>query len=657
MGKHSPPPKSKHVNQFNSKSSARYGAAVNKQVSKKIYVHQFSAGAAVAVSAAAVLLGVALFLPLEGWYRLAAFALPWLIAAAGAVKHAAERALGGDILEEDLIMTAASIAAFCIGKYPEGAAIMVLYRVCELLVAYVSGKSRQAAAELMNVDFDNVNVVRQGGVISMRPQDVAVGEHIVVAPGERIPLDGIVTDGMTSVDASLLTGETMPLTAAPGSKVISGCINLTNYIKVSVTSTFKDSTAARLTQLLREAGVKRSGRENQVIRFAGVYTPLILVLALIFGVILPIFSGEWVNCIGKAIIFLVISCPYALVEAVTMPYFGGLASASHCGIFIKGTNFLEILSKAETMVFDKTGTITEGRFSILDVYPEKVSERELLLIAAKAEYYSAHPIAVMLRTATAVQKTEDDDIMQVEELPGYGISAFVNGQHVYVGNAALLEEHGIRYTVPKRSGAAIHVSVDNEYWGYILISDKLRDGAFDALESIRHFGVRNMVLLTGDVRSVSRPIASSLNFDMVKAELQPDGKVSAVEYLMATKGDNSTLAFIGDSDNDSAALTRADVGIAFGSLCSMSAIQNADVLFMGEDIRRLPTVMKTACQSAGIANQNIAAIMAIKLIVLFLGMFGVMPIAAAAFCESAALIAAMINTLRTFRFLKTEEKK
>lgn len=657
MGKHLPPPKNKHLSQTHVKKSSSFGFPDIKLPVKKTYEHQFSTAAVVTVAVAAALLVAALLLPFTGWLRLGAFALPWLVAGAGAIKHAFDRMLDGDVLQEDLIMLVASAAAFCIKRFPEGAIIMVLYRTGELLLAFALQKSRTAAAELMDLSFDNVRVSTGSGVITIKPQEISVGELVIIGPGERIPIDGVVNDGMSSVDVSQLTGEGAPVAVAPGSRVMSGSVNQTNYIRIRAARSFDESTAQRIVALLETACSRKARREQQIARFSGVFTPTVVVLAMLIGLIPPIFNGEWSAYIARAIALLVISCPYALISAVNMAFFGGIAGLSRAGIYVKDANLIETLSKADTMVFDKTGTITEGRFNITDVVPVGVSEQKLLSAAATAEYFSPHPIARALREASGIKRPAKGVVMELEEIPGRGISAFVNGKDVYVGNASLLEEHGIGYSVPDRAGSAIHVAVGNCYWGYIIFSDKLRDGAFDALESLRRLGVRNMVLLTGDVRSVSRPIASSLNFDMVKAELPPDGKVSAVEYLMATKGDNSSLAFVGDSDNDSAALTRADVGIAFGALNSDTALDDADILFMGEDIRRLPLTMELSCLSARVILQNIAVIVSIKLLCLLLGVFGVLPVTAAAFAEAAALIAAMLNALRTFKHTVTEEKK
>lgn len=601
------------------------------------------------VAVSALCFVAVLFLPLEGIWRLAAFLVPYLLSGAGVLKEAAEKLIHGELLEEDFLMSIASIGAFCIGEYPEGAMVMLLYRIGELFESYALDKSRKSIAELMDIRPDKANLETENGLISVSPENVGPGSVILVAPGERIPLDGVIIEGMTSIDASSLTGESVPAAYTVGAQVLSGCINISSPIRVRVTAGYADSTASRILELVEGASANKSKHESFIKKFSRVYTPAVVIAALVIAIVPPLFGQAWVDYIRRALIFLVVSCPCALVISVPLSYFGGIGSASARGILVKGSNYLEALAKADTIVFDKTGTITEGKFSVTDVYSEGISEQQLLDYAATAERYSNHPIAQALKVVGHDMCDDEDGVMQVEEIPGRGVSAFVKGSHVLAGNAALLEEHGIAYKVPRRSGAAVHVSCDGKYLGHILISDKVKEGAFDAIEEIRHEGVKNLVMLTGDVLSVARPIAASLNFDMVKAELLPAGKVSALEYLLATKTQNNSLAFVGDGVNDAPVLARADVGIAMGAMGSDAAIEAADIVLMDDDIRKIPVAVRIAKKTVSIVKQNIAFSLAVKFAIMLLGVFGLAPIALAVFGDVGVLIIAIINALRTLR--------
>jgi len=620
--------------------------------------HEHEAGLKdlIMVVAAAVLFVAAFFLPTNGVVRMLTFLIPYLIVGAGVLKEAAEKLMHGELLEEDFLMSIASIGAFCIGEHPEGVMVMLLYRIGELFEAYALGKSRKSIAELMDIRPDKANVETEAGIISMAPEKVEVGSVMLVSPGERIALDGEIIDGMTSIDTSALTGESMPEVYSVGSKVLSGCINISSPIRVRVTSGYSESTVSRVLELVEGATANKSRHESFITRFSRVYTPIVVLIALVLAIIPPIFAGGWAEWIRRALIFLVVSCPCALVISVPLSYFGGIGSASSYGILVKGSNYLETLANTDIMVFDKTGTITEGKISVSDVFAEGVSDNELLDYAATAERYSNHPIAQALKMVGHDIGGDSDNVMQVEEIPGRGVSAFVNGKHVLVGNAALLSERGVSYKTPRRSGAAVHVAVDKKYIGHILVSDKVKEGAFDAIEAIRHEGVNNFVMLTGDVLSVARPIASALNFDMVKAELLPNGKVSAVEYLLATKQDKSMLAFVGDGVNDAPVLARADVGIAMGALGSDAAIEAADIVLMDDDIRKLPIAIKIAKRTVEIVKQNIAFSLAVKLLIMILGVFGKVPIGVAVFGDVGVLIIAILNALRTLSIHGKEKK-
>lgn len=655
MSKHLPPPKNKHVRPTEKKHAARFTAA--KEERDPLKDRKLSPALVLPVVFAALLLIADMFLPVEGWIRVVSFLLPLLLAGFEALRRIVEKFLLRDLPGEELIVTAACIAAFAIGEYPAGALIMILYRLEELAAAFAVRKSKAGDGELDALRIEKANVERPEGIITVRTEQVAVGDVLIVSPDEQIPVDGVIIDGMTSVDTFAITGDSSPMTVAEGSAVLSGCVNLSRDIRMKAVRSYEDSAAARISASIREASARRSRYEVFVSRFAGFFTPVMVFLALVIGVAVPVFNGQWQEWIRRAVIFLAASGSCGLALSIPIAFYGGVLSASRRGIYIQGSCFLEALARAETMIFDKTGTITEGRYTVTEVFPENVNELLLLKIAALAEGGSRHPIAAALREAGEISEGDNVTVVQVEELPGMGVSAFVDKRHVYVGNASLLEEHGIHYKVPNRASAAIHVAVDNVYWGCILLTDKIKEGAFDVVESVRHAGVRNLVLLTGDVRSISRTIASSLNFDMVKSELQPAGKVSAVEYLMAAKGDNSTLAFVGDAESDEEALSRADVGIAVGAIDEQGAFEKADILVMSEDIRRLPVLMKLARLCSDTAQQNIALVLLAKLVIVIFGVIGLMPLAVAAAVDTAVFILSMLNSLRTFQKEKEKENE
>lgn len=656
MGKHSPPPKSKHLKKKSPGQSAR-GPQSKARQEKIQCEYEYSLKELIVVALAGALLVLAHFLPVEkGWQRLLCYILPALVAAIETVRICVYKFAVGDLIQEDSLIILAAVGAFAIGEYTAGAAALIIYRAGKLTEALMLKKTRKAETDFADIRAVSANLETEDGVISLRPSQVQPGDIVIVAPGEIIPLDGIIIDGISSIDVSPLTGSEESCTAAPGSQAVSGCVNLTSYIKIKVTRPFSESTAVRIMELLEKPVGYKARLESFSARFFRLYTPVAAAAALVIGVIPPLFSGNWELWLRKAIIILLISGAGAPAVSVPLAYLGGMRSAARCGIIFKGSNFLDYLSKTQVMIFGKTGVITEGRYTVTDVFPEIVGERELISAAAEAERGSKHPIAKALREAAGSDLGEGP-VMQVEEIPGKGVSALVDGHNVYVGTGALLEDHGIRYRVPARAGTAVHVAVDNRYWGYIVLSDKLRDGAFDALESLRHQGVGSMVMLTGDVRAVARPVASSLNFDMVKAELQPDAKISAVEYLLATKADNAALAFVGDGDEDAQAISRADVGIAMAALYSEGAIDNGDVISLSGDIRRLPLAMKIARLSTGAAAQNIMIALGVKLIILCLGMFGLVPLLAASLADTAAALLCLLNSRRTFRSDNVENWK
>ena len=595
---------------------------------------------------AAVLLAALSFLPAEGWMKCVAFLIPFVIAGFAILMDAIDKLIDRKYFEAEQITLVAAIAVFAIGFYTEAVLLLILFRVVRLLETFVSERCGAALKALPEIKPDTANVETAEGVLNVEPDYVNVGDIIQVPAGERIPLDGIIVEGVTTVDTSAISGQARPWDVAVGYKVYSGCTNVTAPIRVRVTKSFEQSTAARLVRMSEKAAQFRSSQESFIRKFISVYTPSMLALALVLAVVVPMFNAEWLEMLRRAAIVLICACPSAAVISVSLAYIKSIGAAAKLGIFVKGEDCIESMAMAETMVFDKTGTITEGRYVITDVFPVNMTERELLTTAASAEVFSRHLIAYALREAVGIRSAKDMKVTQVEEIPGRGVSAIVGDELVYVGNAALLEEHGISCELPSRSGAAIHVAVDGKYCGHILVADRIRSGAFDALESLRVQGIKKMVLLTGDVLSVARPLASKLNFDMLRAELKPEDKLSALAYLMSNKGSKSSVAFVGDGYNDRALMERVDVGIAMGALGSEAAFMSADVLVMDRDIRKLPKAIGISKLAAHISLENIAAGICVNLAATVLGAAGILSVTAAVIASFAVSAAVLINTLR-----------
>ena len=575
-----------------------------------------------------------------------AFLIPFVIAGFAVLMDAIDKLIERKYFEAEQITLIAAIAVFAIGFYTEAVLLLILFRVVRLLETFVSERCSAALKALPEIKPDTANVETAEGVLSVEPDYVNVGDIIQVPAGERIPLDGIIVDGVTTVDTSAISGQARPWDVAVGYKVYSGCTNVTATIRVRVTKSFEQSTAARLVRMSEKAAQFSSSQENFIRKFISIYTPSMLALALVLAVVVPMFNAEWLEMLRRAAIVLICACPSAAVLSVSLAYIKSIGAAAKLGIFVKGEDCIESMSMAETMVFDKTGTITEGRYVITDVFPVNMTERELLTTAASAEVFSRHPIAYALREAVGIRSAKDMKVTQVEEIPGRGVSAIVGDALVYVGNTALLEEHGISCELPSRSGAAIHVAIDGKYCGHILVADRIRSGAFDALESLRVQGIKKMVLLTGDVLSVARPLASKLNFDMLRAELKPEDKLSALAYLMSNKSSKSSVAFVGDGYNDRALMERVDVGIAMGALGSEAAFMSADVLVMDRDIRKLPKAIGISKLASHVSLENIAAGICVDLAAAVLGAAGILSVTAAVIVCFAVSAAVLVNTLR-----------
>lgn len=609
----------------------------------------------ITIAAGVLLVGV-WSLPTQGWLRLCSYLIPALLAGYTAIRRAIDQLLSRRFLTRDTLCILVAVIAFCLGKASTGALVMVLYRLLRLVEAFLTERVRMDEEAIYSVLPEKACVQSGNGVESVDAKSVMPGAVLVVEPGDVVALDGVIIDGVTAFDTSPITGEKTPFNGAVGCPVAAGYVNRTGAIRVEVTRRQQDSLAAQMARNVITREGFHSKLEGFTLRFTRIYTPIAFVIAVILAVIPPIFGGGWLNWLSRAGAFLVAASPSGLAVCVRCMYSAGMRSALRSGILIEGTPFLEALSKVDVLVMCKTGIVTDGRYAVTGVFPDgDFTEQELLSTAAEAERGSKHGAARALRTAAGI--SDEGDTISIEELPGKGISAFVQSHHVYVGTAALLEEHGIRYTRPNRTGAAVHVALDNVYMGHITLTDRVREGSFDALEAVRHMGVTTLVMLTGDVLSVARPVASKLNFDMIRAELSPEGKLSAVEYLAENRAVNATLAFIGNAETDSDIMANADLGIAFDAARSEDAPERADVLIMSDNIRRLPCALKIAGLTVNGAKLSIGVVLGLKAVVLVLSALGLLPIFAAAGIETAAGLFAAINALRACGFDKKMERQ
>lgn len=604
-----------------------------------------------------ILLGAALFVGvwiytgsqpnINQWLMLGLFLVPYLVLGFEIVSDAIIKLLHGELFDEYFLMTVASIGALCIGEYPEAVAVMLFFRIGECFEDYAVDKSRRSIAELMDIRPDYACVEVDGVLQKFDPNTIPVGTVITVTPGERIPLDGVIMDGESSVDTSALTGESMPRTVKKGQQVVSGCINLSGVLRIRVSSTYKESTVSKMLELVEHSANSKSRREALVTRFAKVYTPVVVALAVLLAVIPSLVDGNWLEWIRRALIFLVISCPCALVISVPLSFFGGIGCASKHGILIKGSTYLEALADTSTVVMDKTGTVTEGSFSVTGVEPIGISGADLITLAAAAECYSNHPIALSLRKAC---KNLPDSrlVTNVRELTGRGIEANVCGRRVLVGNAALMTSNGITPKTPTEHATIVHVAADGIYGGYIVIDDRIKDGAKQAVSDLYRLGVESTVMLTGDGKRTAQAVATALGVNNVYSELLPSDKVIAVEELLRQKH-TGTLLFVGDGINDAPVLARSDVGIAMGALGSDAAVEAADVVLMDDDVRKLPLAIEISQHTVGIAKQNIAFSLTVKFVIMLLGALGIAGMWLAVFADVGVLILAVLNATRTLR--------
>ncbi|PWM39555.1 MAG: cadmium-translocating P-type ATPase [Clostridiales bacterium] len=598
---------------------------------------------------AALLFAVALFLPVQGLFRLAVFLIPYAVIGYDVLWNALRNILRGQIFDENFLMALATVGAFAIAEYPEAVAVMFFYQVGELFQSIAVGRSRKSIAALMDIRPDSATVLRDGKEYAVSPEEVQQGETILVRPGEKVPLDGIVTEGSTSVNTAALTGEALPQDKEPGDNIISGSLNQGGVIRVKVTHPFGESTVSKILDLVENSSAKKAKAEHFITRFARYYTPCVVVGAILLAVIPPLLlDGAWSNWINRALIFLVVSCPCALVISVPLSFFGGIGGASRDGILIKGANYLEALANVKTVVFDKTGTLTKGTFAVAAVHPETLSKKELLDIAALAESYSNHPIAASIVRAHGGH-IDQSRIRNTEELSGRGIRAVIDGKTVCAGNGRLMDEAGANWHECHCTGTAIHVAIDGIYAGHIVISDEMKEDAKKAISELRQAGVSKTVMLTGDLQKIGNAVGKELELDEIYAELLPDQKVEKVEQLLKSKPAGSTLAFVGDGINDAPVLSRADIGIAMGALGSDAAIEAADIVLMDDKPAKIAKSIRIARKTMRIVKENIIFALAVKALVLIFGALGYAGMWFAVFADVGVMVLAIINAMRALR--------
>ena len=601
----------------------------------------------------AALLGVAVLVEkkcdLSVWQLLLVYLIPYLIAGYDTLLEAGENILKGDFFDEDFLMSIATIGALCIGflpgaetQFPEAVFVMLFFQVGELFEDIAEGRSRKSISALMDIRPDTANVERDGKVLTVNPEEVKVGETIVVKPGEKVPMDGVVLEGTSSLNTVALTGESVPRSISKDDDIISGCVNLTGVIRAKVTKAFGESTASKILDLV----------ESFISRFAKIYTPVVVIAALVLAFIPPVLSGDFggtfATWLYRALTFLIVSCPCALVISVPLSFFGGIGGASSKGILIKGSNYLEALAKVGTVVFDKTGTLTEGVFDVTAVHPETIDEKELLHLAAHVERYSSHPIAISLKNAYP-DEADGCSVENVEEIAGHGVRAVVNGKTVCVGNTKMMDVVGAKWKPCEKNGTIVHVSVDGTYVGHIVVSDRIKADSADAIKALKAEGVTKTVMLTGDKREVGEYVASAIGLDEFRAELLPAGKVAELERLLKEKPAGKTLAFVGDGINDAPVLARADLGIAMGGLGSDAAIEAADVVLMDDKPSKIALGVKIARKTLRLARENTFFAIFIKLLVLVLAVLGIATMWMAVFADVGVTVLAVLNAMRALK--------
>ncbi len=601
---------------------------------------------------------LAVFLPTErivgedyGRYvNLGLYLIPYLVIGGDVLLRAGRNILRGRIFDENFLMTVATIGALALGDYTEATAVMLFYQVGELFQDVAVSRSRGSIAELMDIRPDYANAQREGQLVKLDPEEIKIGEIIVIRPGERVPLDGVIVEGDSQLDTAALTGESIPRNFSAGDDIISGAVNLTGLLRVRVSKPFGESTVSRILELVESAGEKKAKVENFITRFAGYYTPIVCGLALALAVLPPLlFAQSWGTWVERGLIFLVVSCPCALVISVPMSFFGGIGGASRQGILVKGSSYLEVLSKADTVVFDKTGTLTTGSFEVTKICAENMSEQELLELAAYAENDSTHPIALSI-LSTYGGEIYRDRIETVEEISGRGIRVVMDGKTILVGNGLLMSDWNVAFRDCEVAGTTVHVAVDGVYAGHIIIADSLKQDSRQTIEELKRLGVGKTVILTGDKKAVAEAVAMSLGVDQFYAELLPQDKVETLEKLLLAKKPNTSLVFVGDGINDAPVLARADVGIAMGAMGSDAAIEAADIVLMDDKPSNITVAVGIARKTMGVVKQNILFALGIKLIVLILAGFGIANMWLAVFADVGVAFLAIINAMRCLKF-------
>ena len=596
----------------------------------------------------AALLATAVLLNLNNeWLQIALFIISYIIVGGDVVKRAVKNIFKGQVFDENFLMSIATIGAFFIGEYPEGVAVMLFYQVGELFQSYAVGKSRKSIASLMDIRPDYANVKKGDELVKVDPDEVQIGDIIVIKAGEKIPLDGKVIEGSSMIDTSALTGESIPREVEVGSDILSGCININGVITAEVTKEFGESTVSKILDLVENASSKKSNSEQFITKFARYYTPVVVIIAVFLAIIPPLVidGATFSDWIYRALAFLVVSCPCALVISIPLSFFGGIGGASKKGILVKGSNYLEALAETEIVVFDKTGTLTKGVFNVQEIHPEGVSKEELLELTAYVESYSNHPISLSLKRAYG-KEIDNGRISDVEEISGHGVIATVDGKKVMAGNIKLMKMMDIPYFKGELIGTAVHVAVNNKYIGYIVIADEVKPDSAQAIKELKAANIKQIVMLTGDNKSVGSKVAKELGLDKVYAELLPADKVEKLEELFSQKSKKGKLAFVGDGINDAPVLARADIGIAMGGLGSDAAIEAADIVIMTDEPSKIATAMKISKKTLKIAHQNIVFAIGIKIIVLILSAFGITTMWAAIFADVGVTIIAVLNAFR-----------
>ena len=596
----------------------------------------------------AAVLATAVLLNLNNeWLQIALFIISYIIVGGDVVKKAVKNIFKGQVFDENFLMSIATIGAFFIGEYPEGVAVMLFYQVGELFQSYAVGKSRKSIASLMDIRPDYANVKKGDELVRTDPDEVQIGDIIVIKAGEKIPLDGKVIEGSSMIDTSALTGESVPREVEVGSDILSGCININGVITAEVTKEFGESTVSKILDLVENASSKKSNSEQFITKFARYYTPVVVIIAVFLAIIPPLVidGATFSDWIYRALAFLVVSCPCALVISIPLSFFGGIGGASKKGILVKGSNYLEALAQTEIVVFDKTGTLTKGVFNVQEIHPEGVSKEELLELTAYVESYSNHPISLSLKRAYG-KEIVNGRISDVEEISGHGVIATVDGKKVMAGNIKLMKMMDIPYFKGELIGTVVHVAVNNQYIGYIVIADEVKEDSAQAIKELKAANIKQIVMLTGDNKSVGSKVAKELGLDKVYAELLPADKVEKLEELFSQKSTKGKLAFVGDGINDAPVLARADIGIAMGGLGSDAAIEAADIVIMTDEPSKIATAMKISKKTLKIAHQNIVFAIGIKIIVLILSAFGITTMWAAIFADVGVTIIAVLNAFR-----------